>query len=140
DVCLRFSLVASSAIFDHAAKPLGKLLVRRDLAGRSAQIQMRMCIRQSRQNRGVAQVIISRVCAVWFDGGDAVVGDGDDAALQRRGIDGENPAGGEGPFVSAPSDYHNALACCFALPGDFADAKQQARALNTQMGSLTLEP
>src|SRR5262249_55503304 len=95
DVCLRFSLVASSAIFDHAAKPLGKLLVRRDLAGRSAQIQMRMCIRQSRQNRGVAQVIISRVCAVWFDGGDAVVGDGDDAALQRRGIDGENPAGGE---------------------------------------------
>jgi hypothetical protein len=35
---------------------------------------------------------------VRLDGGDAVASDGEDAAFQRRAIDGENPAGGDGPF------------------------------------------
>ena len=58
---------------------------------------MGMSVDQPRQDGGVAQIDVRRKSAVRFDGGDLIADDGDDAALQRRGVHGEHPAGGQGP-------------------------------------------
>src|SRR5438067_1324001 len=71
---------------------------------------MRMRVDESRQDGGVAQIVIGGARAVGLDGGDAVAGDGDDAALQRRSINGEDPAGGQRPFGWRHAQYSIGLA------------------------------
>src|SRR5437868_112679 len=84
---------------DDGAQPLVEMACKRHGAAQAAQVEVRVRVHKARQDGSVAEVEVGPARAVRFDGDDSAGGDGERAALEGRGADGQQPAGGQGEGV-----------------------------------------
>ena len=81
-------------MMDDLPQPINKVPSGRRRAAHAAQIEMRVSIYETRQNGGVAEIVIGPARTPRLDRDNALALNHEDAVFPRRAGDRKNPAGG----------------------------------------------